>query len=222
MCSGMSQRRAARIFCLNRKTVVRKLRFLAEQARLGLQIENASSPKCEIIEFDDLETFEHTKCKPLSVILALEFKTRRILGFQVSQMPCKGRLAKLSYKKYGYRADHRAQGRKALFEEIKNYIEPNAIIKSDLSPHYPADVKKYFPEATHQPFLSKRGSSTGGGELKKTKFDPLFSINHTFAKCRADINRLFRRTWCTTKDPKRLSDHLAIYAHYHNEQLKLA
>ena len=33
------------------------------------------------------------------------------------------------------------------------------------------------------------------------------------------MNRLFRRTWCTTKLPSRLADHLAIYAVFHNKML---
>ncbi len=219
-CSGVSLRRAARIFCLNRKTVVRKHRFLSAQAKLKNEIENSLAPKCTIIEFDDLETFEHTKCKPLSVTLAVESKSRRMLGFRVSQMPAKGLLAKRSFKKYGFRADHRSRGRFELFSEIKNYIEPTSLIKSDLNPHYPNDVKRFFPKAIHQSFLGKRGAITGQGELKKTKFDPLFSLNHTCAKLRADINRLVRKTWCTTKDPARLSDHLALYMNYHNEHLR--
>jgi hypothetical protein len=36
---------------------------------------------------------------------------------------------------------------------------------------------------------------------------------------RANMNRLFRRTWCTTKLPARLADHLAIYAVFHNKML---
>jgi hypothetical protein len=57
---------------------------------------------------------------------------------------------------------------------------------------------------------------TGQGELKKTTHDPLFAINHTLAMLRANINRLIRRTWCTTKKPERLIDHLWIYIRYHN------
>ena len=56
----------------------------------------------------------------------------------------------------------------------------------------------------------------GQGELKKRGKDPLFYINHTLAMCRANINRLIRKTWCTTKDPAQLVYHLAIYMHVHN------
>jgi hypothetical protein len=36
---------------------------------------------------------------------------------------------------------------------------------------------------------------------------------------RARINRLIRKTWCTTKKLDRLADHIAIYADFHNEYL---
>jgi hypothetical protein len=33
------------------------------------------------------------------------------------------------------------------------------------------------------------------------------------------VNRLIRRTWCTTKKRERLKDHLDIYVQFHNEVL---
>src|SRR5271157_5825874 len=66
LCSGTSLRRAAKILHLSRTTVARKLVFLGQQARLQLEILNKQHSSVEIVEFDDLETFEHTKCKPLS------------------------------------------------------------------------------------------------------------------------------------------------------------
>ena len=59
----------------------------------------------------------------------------------------------------------------------------------------------------------------GQGELKKVAFDPLFLINHTCATLRANINRLIRKTWCTTKDPQRLKDHLDVFIYFYNEEL---
>jgi hypothetical protein len=212
-------RRAARLLHITRSTVARKLKFLGSDSRFLLEAHNLEKPKAEVIEFDDMEVFEHTKCKPLSITLAVESKTRRILGIEVSQMPAKGRLVKKAFKKYGSRRDFRSQGRAKLFERIRPLITEDALIKSDSNPHYPSDVKKYFPKATHEMHLGQRGSITGQGELKKIRFDPLFSLNHTCAKLRDDIKRLARKTWCTTKDPLRLADHLAIYALYHNQNL---
>ena len=214
-----SLRRAARNLHLNRKTVAKKLELLGFEAELALNKTNAEKPRARIIEFDDLETFEHTKCKPLSVTLVVESDTRRILGLEVSTMPAKGLLVEKA-KKYGRRLDGRAQARAALFQHIKEFVTDDVLIKSDANPHYPPDVAKHFPQATHHRYEGKRGSLGGQGELKKVPFDPLFSLNHTCAMLRANVNRLIRKTWCTTKRADRLRAHLMLYAHYHNEHLK--
>ena len=218
LCSGVSQRRAARILSLHRVTVSRKFAFLALEAMFHFRSGNVMHSKAKVIEFDDLETFEHTKCKPLSVTLAVESGTRRILGVEVSEMPARGLLVKKA-KKYGRRLDCRYQARERLFGWIKDLVEPGAVIKSDSNPHYGPSVAKHFPESPHKRYEGKRGSLGGQGELKKVRFDPLFSLNHTCAKLRADINRLFRRTWCTTKRKNQLYAHLILYANYHNQHL---
>ena len=211
-------RRAAKTFHLNRKTVARKLVLLGFISEYELNRRNLQRPKAEVIEFDDMETIEHTKCKPLSITLAVESDTRRILGLEVSSMPAKGLLAQKA-KKYGFRPDERAIGRALLFKRLKKLIHEEAVIKSDSNPHYPRDVLKHFPKAKHITFEGKRGSNGGQGELKKVPFDPIFSLNHTCGMFRANVNRLFRKTWCTTKRPDRLRAHLMIYAHYHNSEL---
>lgn len=213
-----SQRGAARMFCLNRNTVARKFRFLGATSKMKFHLNNDRMPKAAVIEFDDLETFEHTKCKPISVTLAVESGSRRILGIEASSMPAKGLLVKRA-RKYGPRADERPLGRRRLFERIGPLIVEGAVVKSDSNPHYVEDVKRHFPSSLHRRYLGKRGSIGGQGELKKVKFDPLFSLNHTCAMLRAHVNRLFRKTWNTTKDIDRLQDHLMIYAAYHNENL---
>lgn len=218
--SGVSGRRIARLLRINRKTVARKLIHLGTICREQLFIETASMPVF-VMQFDDLETFEHTKCKPLSVTLAVEEGTRRILAFRVASMAAKGHLAKKAVRKYGIRLDERSRMRRDLFRELKPVIASGAIIKSDSNPYYTDDVKAFFPEAKHLAFLGQRGAVTGQGELKKIKFDPIFSLNHTCAMLRGNISRLIRKTWCTTKLKERLCDHLAIYAVYHNRHLKV-
>lgn len=219
LVSGVSQRRAAIILNINRKTLVRKFRWLGDESLTELKRQNLNRKRVDVVEFDDLETIEHTKCKPLSVTLAVEVKSRHVLGFEVSRMPAKGKIAALARKKYGYRKDERAEARERLFQNIKEHISETAKIKSDQNPHYVADVKKHFPKAIHENHQGRDACVTGQGELKRGGFDPLFSINHTFAKLRADINRLFRRTWCTTKKPYELRRHIAMMVIYHNFRL---
>lgn len=203
----------------NRKTVVRKFLFLEKYVEKLFIWHRSLFPAVHVMEFDDLETFEHSKLKPLSVCAAVEHKTRRILGFRVAKMPAKGKLTQKSLKKYGPRDDERAKARDELFTEIKEFVRPDAIIKSDKNPHYPKDVRRHFPNAEHVTFDGRRGCVVGQGELKSGGFDPLFSLNHTYAMFRANINRLFRRTWNTTKKPERLRIHILIYCLYHNTVL---
>jgi transposase-like protein len=203
-------RRGARKFKVNRKTIARKLVLLGEEAEALLQKQNRERSLARVIEFDDLETFEHTKCKPLSVTLAVQARTRRILGLEISTMPAKGMLVEKA-KKYGPREDRRAEGRERLFTAIKSFVHPEAMIKSVSNPHYPPDVKRHFPQARHVTYLSRRGSNTGGGEIKEGGFDPLFSLNHTCASFRMNV---------TTKRPDRLRANLFLYAVYHNDNLE--
>lgn len=207
------------ILKIDKKTVDRKVKFLAAQARIKNLLHSQKFKPTNNVQFDELETFEHTKCKPLSVALMVEKETRRILGFEVSHMPAKGRLSKIALKKYGKREDFRRAGLVSLFKKTQNQITNTATITSDSCPRYPSLVRQYFPKANYNTVIGKRGCIVGFGELKKTGFDPLFSLNHTCAMFRANINRLARRTWCTTKKRENLRDHIDIYVNFHNEKL---
>ena len=219
LCSGVSMRRTGKILNLSRNTVARMLVQEAAVAEEKLNQLNAKTKPCSVMQFDDMETFEHSKGKPLSITLAVEEGTRRILGVEVSQMAANGRLAEKSRAKYGPRKDQRAAGRKRLFSKIKSLVAHDVLIKSDENPYYPRDIKRHFPKATHKVYLGKRAANIGQGEIKKVKFDPIFSVNHTCAMFRDNVKRLARKTWCTTKRADRLYAHLVLYAHFHNSQV---
>lgn len=223
MCSGVSLRRTAKILQVNRKTVVRKFLFAADQANArhkefldGLQ---ASGQRISEIQFDEMESSERSKCLPLSIPLVVEKGTRKVLGWRVCPMPASGQIAAISRKKYGLRRDERKPAAASLFQELTPVIAPDARITTDQNPKYPDWIRAHLPHALHRTFKGRRGAVVGQGELKKVGFDPLFSLNHTCAMLRANINRLFRRTWCTTKRADRLNAHIAIYVDYHNRFL---
>lgn len=201
---------------INRKTAVRKFCLMGEMAVAALPLFNRAQSPVRELQFDDMETFEHSKCKPLSITLAIDHPSRRILGFRVSEMPAKGKLAKISREKYGLRKDERSQARAGLFEELNPFLDAQAVIKSDMNPHYKPDVAKHFPGHRHIVTKGRRGCVVGQGELKRGGRDPLFTLNHTCAMLRDNISRLSRRTWCTTKRKERLAYSIAIYAFYHN------
>lgn len=217
LASEVSHRRIAIILNTNRKTVRRKQKFLAEIAKKNHQ-SRWPEKKFHHLQFDDLETIEHTKLKPVSVPVMVSID-RKILGFKVARIPAKGHLAKLSRKKYGFRENEASQRRNELFSEIKHWVDSEAVIESDEHPHYPALIKKHFPKSTHITYKSQRASVAGQGELKIKKYDPIFKINHTLAMFRANVHRLIRRTWNTTKCLKSLEEQLWIYLDFHNEVL---
>jgi transposase-like protein len=222
--SGVSQNRAARILRVSQNTIARRFLFLAEEAKRSQKNFIAAIPKRTIssLQFDDLETSIHTKCKPVSVCLAVESKTRKILGFQVNQMPAKGRLALVARKKYGPRRDERSRGWNLLLNGMGLLATEEVHITSDENPHYPKWVKRHLPNARHTRIPGGRGAITGQGELRDKRFDPMFALNHTCAMLRANVNRLFRKTWCTSKKVERLWDHIALYVDYHNRELTVS
>jgi hypothetical protein len=175
--------------------------------------------KVHNIQIDDLITKENSKLKPLTVTIAVDEKRRTILALEVSQIPSFGHLSHLAVKKYGFRKDEHDQGLTRLFQKIASIVVPEVLVKSDEHRRYPYFISKFLRRARHQTFLSERACVAGQGELKKVRFDPLFIVNHTCATLRANVNRLIRKTWCTTKDPKRLQDHLDIFMYYYNSVL---
>lgn len=220
LASGISLRRSAILLGVNRKTVERKLPFLAKRCRrLNHQSLTKLRGRIHNIQIDDLITKENSKLKPLSVTVCVDEKRRRILALEVSQIPSFGHLSKFALKKYGHRKDLHFEGLTRLFQTISPIVSKEVQVKSDEHQRYPGFVSAYLPEAKHVTFKSERGCVAGQGELKKVAFDPLFIVNHTCALLRANINRLIRKTWCTTKNPQRLKDHLDVFMYFYNEVL---
>ncbi len=220
LCSGVSLRRSAILLGVHRKTVERKLPFLARRSsRLNQKYLQRMKGRIHNIQIDDLITKENSKLKPLSVSIAVDEDRRMILALEVSQIPAFGTLATIARKKYGHREDEHLHGLTRLFQKVTPILSPEVVVKSDEHQRYPWYVTAYLPRAKHLTFKSERGSIAGQGELKKVAFDPLFAVNHTCAILRANVNRLIRKTWCTTKDPKRLEDHLEIFIFFYNHRL---
>ena len=219
LSSGVSQRRAAIILGVSRKTIERRIPYLGRICRRDNAKDRLALSTVLDIQFDELQTIEHSKCKPLSVPVCVVPKTRFILGASVCRIPATGNLSEISLKKYGRRPNDRNIGITRLFASISHTISHETTISSDKHVAYPKLIKSCFGKIKHKTFKGKKSTVAGQGELKKAGRDPLFYINHTLAMLRANINRLFRKTWCTTKDPTRFQDHLEIYIWFHNHRL---
>ena len=219
IASSTAQRRIAIKHGCDRKTVARKITFLAQEARKKAAIWLAQQPPFEHVQWDELISFEHTRLKPLSIAVMSVERHRCILGFGVAQVPANGLISKRSREKYGPRRNLSGPMRKRVLKQVADYMSPTVQVVSDEHPRYASEIKQVLPQAHHRTHRSVRGSLTGQGELKRTGYDPLFPINHTLAMMRDNIKRFARRTWCTTKKVSALEDVIAIYVHYHNTTL---
>lgn len=170
--------------------------------------------RAQRMQFDELETIHHTKCKPLSVALIVN-ERYELLGAQVAEMPAKGRLAEFSRRKYGPRLDQRPEKLKTLFSELsRNLQEPPVLMESDQKPGYLTLVQEFFPNTPYKQHCRAekvRLQDRLHEKLQKRTFDPLFAINHKCALLRSHIKRLTRRSWCTTKKPQNLQLHLDLF-----------
>jgi transposase-like protein len=218
LSTGKSQRSTALSLGVNPKTIAYKFKYLGKKCSYLNEKWRQEQPKAVIenAQFDDLITIEHTKLKPVTVTSMVNTQTREILALNAGEIRAFGLLAELSRKKYGERENKHPEVLEKTLSQASPLLNPKGTFSSDEHPLYPKVLKTIFPLCSHVRFKGGRGCVSGQGELKKMHFDPLFRINHTYAMLRANINRLFRKTWCTTKKIKCLQWHLEIYMWFHN------
>lgn len=228
LCSGVTMRRAAKLAGVARRTMERRFRWLAEQARKAHEVFlSAEGSKTSYVQFDEMETREGSKLRPLSIALAVRAKTGQIIDAQVATKRCSGHLAKKGGKAHPNRVNTREAACTRVVESVRQVAKPQITIASDEKSAYPGIIKAVIKDAIFVPYKS-RGNATAKAQaepeegedfeidLQKKAFDPMFRLNHMAAKLRADISRLARRTWSISKRQRGMQDHLAIYIAYNN------
>lgn len=219
LCGKFSQRRAAFVLNLDPGTVASRLRFFGMEGRKHLCSLRETMRGLTHGMFDEMQSSEHTKCKPIAIPMVTSPKNRLILAVGVASMPAQHPLVQISLKKYGPRPDNRAEAIVKIFEDVKPMFTKNAVLTTDMAPRYPQPIAMVLPHILHDAHKSRRARRSGQGELKKIGYDPLFNFNHTAAMVRDGVGSLVRQTWGNTKVMARLEDRLAMYAHYHNTVL---
>ena len=196
----------------SKRTVDKRLKYLADQSAKAHD-EAIAEKKFETscVQVDEMETYEHTRCKPLFIAMAVRHKTGEILGMEVAKMPVKGLLAKVGKTKYKWTSDERERAFKKLMRRISPCIKPTITFKSDSHKRYTGWITDIFPHAMHE---KHKRVKTPKGSPKP--FDPLFKVNNTCAKMRNDIARLARKKWVTTKSEGSLQNHLWLYIAWTN------
>ena len=219
LTSGVSMRKSAINHRCSYLTIYRKFLWLAQIAKSHHEQQSLGAIK--ELQFDEMESLEHTKLKPLTIALAVS-DDYRILGVQVGTIPAKGALSALAQQKYGYRENQSSQKILELLTSLKTKeLSHTVLLKSDAKITYRELVKKVFPKNPYEQYVC-RGQKEKRREMKhqsqeKKIFDPLFALNQRCAKLRDHIKRLTRRSWCTSKLKEHLEAHLYLYIAYNNK-----
>lgn len=218
-CSATTQRRIAKLLKINRKTVVRKFLFLAQQAEL--EHKRRLHERCfnvSHVQFDEMLSFEHTRLKPVSIALAVEKETFRIVDIQVAQSHYQGRLSAIALAKYGPREDKSGEARRKVFNSIRSQMRGSCYITTDEKVIYRLEIEKQLPEAKLLQVKNR------GGRLKRllcarrrNEKDSLFELNLMAARIRHDLSRMMRKSWVTTKLIDRLQKHLYLFIAYEGD-----
>lgn len=210
----VSQRGIARFLKVDRKTIAFRLPFLGKRAKNYL--DSISITGLRSVQFDEMQSSIHSKCKPVAIPMVVDAKTRMILALGVASMPAQPPLVDKAMRRYGPRSDDREEAIIRVLNRVRPMLAHGAQITTDSAFRYPIPIRKHLPDAIHLTVKGRKSSAGGQGELKKIGFDAIWSFNHTAAMVRDGVSRLIRKTWCNSKKMERLLDHLYIYAQHHN------
>lgn len=213
--SGTTQRRIAINLGINVKTVARKFLYLAKFARDAhrYRLDNDHF-KTDLVQFDEMESYEHTLAKPVSIAVAVDARSGHIISLDAATIKSHGKLIGLSKEKYGHREDTRDAAREDSFIAINKTYTPGQKIITDKNTAYPAFVERLVPYARLEQVYS--ASRNGERKGRRNTEDDLWRVNHICAKIRHDMARLGRKTWVTTKRMWALQAQLELYIAYNN------
>ena len=204
-CEGNTLRGMARILGVTYQTIVRKWRFMAGKARIRHEVALQGEIVTKYIQFDQMETFEHTKEKPLGIALSIRPKTGQILSAKVCRIPIRAlTIAKSKSQQYNKKTDRKEAFAKMLYETSQAINKDGySVMACDGDREIVKLAKIFCPDSVVK--------------AHKHDYSAMWRLNHTCAKLRHHLSRLTRKTWATTKDMKFLQMHLDLFIAYQNK-----
>ena len=201
-CERMSLNGIARVLNIDRKTVVRYFRENSELAKKANKKRLGKSLVTSYVQFDQLETFEHTKRKPIGIQISIRHKTGEIISAKAGYIPIRALSVAKGYTKEWNRKARNSTHLFKMLDETKPALNKDyATVTCDQDRSQVSFLKEFYKD----PFIVIAPSNK---ENKK--------IDRVFRRMRQDISRLGRKTLSTTKDIKQLQKHLDLYTEYHN------
>jgi len=222
MISKVTQRQSARDLHCDRGTIAQRLKLFGEHCRafhaLRMKARRGTGPWEGRFLLDELETYEHNRrLKPVTVPLLVHKPSLCILHVTVGTLPARKPLSPANQKKLelleqaeGKRTSESREKVAECFDELQRLLPTTGIVEvgTDEKHTYRALLKKRFgTRLVHETTNSKR---------RRSYWNPLFVVNHTFAMLRDGLSRLVRRTWAGSKKREKLEWHLWTYIAWRN------
>lgn len=211
--SGNSMRRISDELECNRETVARIVRLLGSKIKsYHYSLIEAGRLSTSFVGFDEMETYEHTKLKPLAIVLAVDVSNRKIIDARVCEIRAKGRTAPLSIAKYGIRQNLSPEVREEVASRMALCLQgPSSRITSDAKKAYLTLFRRFIPNATHHPIVSRAKFSVRDPANKE-----MGRFNNVCAVIRQYMSRMSRRSLVSTKNPDMLQAHLYLFIARYN------
>jgi transposase-like protein len=208
--SCVGQRQAARALGVARRTVERRVRWLAAHA-LAFQEQGLRNAVLEgPFQLDEMESFEANRYQPVTVPVLIDRKTFFIVSTAVGPLRRKGRLTTHQRSR---RAEHEAvhgRRRSGSLRAVRRVLSRLIPLTANQPVVLESDHKQLYGRLGLKMFGSRFAWRTHSATARRDRGNPLFPINHTNARLRHFLARLRRRTWCVSKSRFALQEHLQI------------
>jgi len=217
--SGIGQRQSARILGVSRRCLEVKFHKYARHARaLNLNLRGPLPPGSSF-QFDELETYEGRRnTRPLTVPLLIERDSRFVVWAESAPIRPRGKMTPA--RRDAIAREDKVSGRRrdqshaciqrtlARGRELGGALS-FLLVETDEKTVYPGHLARAFPgqRVVHLTTNSKE---------PRTRWNPLFPINHTDARFRDLMGRLRRDSWLGTKRGRYLDLHLQYHMSYLN------
>jgi len=218
LASGLGLRQSARLTRLSLSSTQEKFRKIARHLRsMNSNLRGVLPAGCAL-QFDEFETYEGSrKTRPLSIPFLLERDSRFIIWSESATIRPRGRKSEARKRaieaevsRYGPRRD---RSRTAILRTLRH----GARLAKGLTVLLDTDAKTSYPKLVLRAFgphgvLHRRTSSRS----PRTKWNPLFPINHSEAMARDLMGRLRRDSWLNSKVAWCLDLALHLFMAYRN------
>jgi len=216
--SKVTHRQSARIQGCSRSTEERHFRrlgghcaaFHEDRLRSIAGLGRAGS----IFVLDELETYEdHRTQKPVTVPVLIERRSGFVLDAKAGALAPRRRRRVQGDPAHDRAPPRRSESHRlvrAMFERLRELVPRDSTlqVRTDKKSSYARILRELFgARCLHRRTPARR---------RRDVRNPLWPINHTFARLRDSVSRLVRETWAAAKKRQWLEAHLSIWVCYRN------